>query len=222
VATVAAFADFFGVGLGEYDMAHLAFEIERSDLGLAGGKQDQYAAAFGGFNFMEFGPGQNVVVNPLRLKMEIISELESSLVLFYTGMSRSSARIIDAQSKNISAGRQHSVDAMIHLKEQAVCMKEAVLKGQLNKFGEILSYGWRLKKETAAEVSNPLIDEIFECAQQAGSSGGKISGAGGGGFIMFYCPGVNRYAVIDALGRFGGECRRFQFVQYGVVTWRTA
>jgi len=222
VATVAAFADFFGVGLGEYDIAHLAFQIERVDLALAGGKQDQYAAAFGGFNFMEFGPGQNVVVNPLRLKMETVSELESSVVLYFTGMSRSSARIIDAQSKNVTSGRTQSIEAMIHLKEQAVCMKEAILKGQLARFGEILEYGWRLKKETAVEISTPVIDEIFEAAQKAGASGGKISGAGGGGFIMFYCPGVNRYSVIDTLRPFGGEIRSFQFVKHGVVTWRTA
>ncbi|BDU75295.1 GHMP family kinase ATP-binding protein [Mesoterricola sediminis] len=221
VALVAAFADFFGVALGEYDIAQLAFQIERIDLALAGGKQDQYAAAFGGFNFMEFGPGQNVVVNPLRLKKEIISELESSLVLYFTGMSRASARIIEAQSRNVSSDQHKGLEAMIQLKEQSTRMKEAVLKGQLGTFGEILNYGWKLKKETAAEVTSPVIDEIFRAAEDAGSTGGKISGAGGGGFIMFFCPGVNRYPVIDALGKFGGEFRRFQFVKHGVITWRT-
>ena len=222
VAVVAALADFFGVGLGEYDIAHLAFQIERVDLALAGGKQDQYAAAFGGFNFMEFGPGQNVIVNPLRLKMEIAAELESSLVLFFTGTSRSSAKIIEAQSRNVTSGRQEGIEAMLNLKQQATDMKEAILKGRLDKFGAILHHGWLLKKATAKEITNDKIDEIFQCALGAGCTGGKISGAGGGGFMMFYCPGVNRYSVIEALAPFGGEFRRFQFTRHGVTTWRTA
>jgi D-glycero-alpha-D-manno-heptose-7-phosphate kinase len=221
VALVAAFADFFDVGMGEYDIAQLAFDIERRDLKMAGGKQDQYAAAFGGFNFMEFGPGDHVIVNPLRLRKELISELESNLVLFYTGRSRVSAKIIEVQSKNVGGDRPQSLAAMMQLKDQATKMKAAILKGNLDEVGKLLDYGWKLKKSTADEVSNSTIDQMYYAACEAGSIGGKISGAGGGGFMMFYCPGTTRYQVIEALENYGGEFRNFQFSREGVTTWRS-
>lgn len=221
VALVAAFAELFGVGLGEYDVAQLAFEVERRDLKMAGGKQDQYAAAFGGFNFMEFGPGNHVIVNPLRLRKELIAELESNLVLFYTGRSRVSAKIIEVQSKNVGGDRPQSLAAMMQLKDQATKMKAAILRGNLDEVGKLLDYGWKLKKSTADEVSNSSIDKMYQAACEAGSIGGKISGAGGGGFMMFYCPGTTRYQVIESLENFGGEFRSFQFSREGVTTWRS-
>ena len=219
VSVIGAFTEWLKLPLGEYDIAHLAYEIERKDLEMAGGKQDQYAATFGGFNFMEFYDNDKVIVNPLRIKPEIINELQFNILLYYTGTSRLSSKIIEAQVQNVNKKKEKSIEAMHKLKEQAVLMKEAVLKGELDKIGEILDYGWKYKKQMAEGITNPVIDEIYETAKKAGATGGKISGAGGGGFMMFYCPKNTRYKVIEALQKFGGKFRRFQFTKNGLETW---
>jgi D-glycero-alpha-D-manno-heptose-7-phosphate kinase len=219
VAILSAFAAWLGLPLGEYDLAHLAYQIERVDLGWAGGKQDQYAATFGGFNFMEFGAEDKVIVNPLRIRTDLTRELETNLVLYYMGTSRLSAKIIEAQTKNISAKNEKSLEGMHKLKEQAIQMKELILRGRLNELGPLLDFGWKYKKQTSDAISNPVIDELYETAIRAGATGGKISGAGGGGFMMFYCPGNARYDVISKLQSLGGEVRSFQFEREGVVNW---
>ena len=221
VAVIGAFAEWLGLPLGEYDIAHLAFEIERIDLKQAGGKQDQYAATFGGFNFMEFYDNHKVIVNPLRIKQEIIDELQHNLLLYYTGASRLSSKIINAQVQNVKSGKEKSVEAMHKLKEQAIMMKEAILKGKLDAIGEILHFGWQYKKQMAESITNPIIEEIYEEAIKAGATGGKISGAGGGGFMMFYCPKNTKYKVIESLRKFGGEFRRYQFTKHGLKTWKS-
>jgi len=220
VAILGAFVEWLKLPLGEYDIAHLAYEIERKDLGFAGGKQDQYAATFGGFNFMEFYDKDKVIVNPLRVRSDYINELQFNILLYYTGTSRLSSKIIEAQAQNVVQKKEKSIEAMHKLKEQAVLMKEVILKGELDKIGKILDFGWQYKKQMAEGITNPVIDEIYETAKEAGATGGKISGAGGGGFMMFYCPGNSRYKVIDALKKFGGEFRRYQFTKYGLMTWR--
>lgn len=219
VSMIGAFTEWLKLPLGEYDIAHLAYEIERLDLNMAGGKQDQYAATFGGFNFMEFYEDDRVIVNPLRLKNEYLNELNFNLLLYYTGTSRLSAKIIDSQTKNILDKNKGSLEGMHKLKEQAQMMKEMVLKGELDKVGQILDFGWKYKKQLAKEISNPIIDEIYDIAISNGASGGKISGAGGGGFMMFYCPDNTRYKVIESLQKFGGEFRRYQFTENGITSW---
>lgn len=219
VAILGAFAEWLKLPLGEYDLAKLAYDIERVDLGMAGGKQDQYAATFGGVNFMEFSANDKVIVNPLRIKDMYLNELAHNLVLFYTQTSRLSSKIIEAQSANVISNNQKSIDAMHQLKKQSVMMKEALLKGNLNKIGEILDFGWTFKKQMADEITNPLLDELYETAKANGATGGKISGAGGGGFMIFYCPGDNRSRVIESLKPFGGEAKRYEFTTQGLVTW---
>lgn len=219
VAIVGAFTEWLKLPLGDYDIAHLAYEIERQDLKMAGGKQDQYAATFGGFNFMEFYDDDKVIVNPLRIKKEYINELQNNLMLYYTGTSRLSSKIIEAQSENVIKGNKESVEAMHHLKKQAVMMKESILKGEYDRIGNILQYGWNHKKNMANEISNSMIDKIYETAVKNGATGGKVSGAGGGGFIMFYCPDNTRFRVYKALKKFGGKFKRYQFVTQGLETW---
>lgn len=219
VSILAAFAEWLSIPLGEYDLAHMAFDFERNFLKMAGGKQDQYAATFGGFNFMEF-MGDNVIVNPLRVKQKYINELENNLLLYYTSTSRLSSAIIEEQQKNVSSKKEKSVDAMHKLKEQSIMMKEAILKGNLDKIGEILDFGWNFKKQMADGISNAVIDELYSTALKAGATGGKISGAGGGGFMIFYCPANTRYKVIEALSTFGGEFKKYSFVDTGVCSWR--
>lgn len=219
VAMLGAYGEWLKLPLGEYDLAQLAYDIERADLGFAGGKQDQYAATFGGFNFMEFFAGGKVIVNPLRIKQEYINELEHCLVLFNTQTSRVSSSIIESQSRNVEQRKEKSVDAMHKLKEQAILMKECLLKGNINQMGEVLDFGWQYKKQMAEGISNPQLDEMYEAAKKVGATGGKISGAGGGGFMIFFCPGITRYKVIETLTKFGGRARRFGFTQNGLTTW---
>lgn len=225
VTVLGAFVELLKLPFGEYDIAHLAYEIERKDLKMIGGRQDQYAATFGGFNFMEFYSDDKVIVNPLRVKAEHINELEHNLLLYYTGTTRPSSgvasKIIESQSKGINNRSLKPLEAMHKLKEQAIMMKEALLKGNIDQIGEILNYGWQYKKNLAKGVSNPMIDELYETAVKAGSTGGKITGAGGGGFMMLYCPGNTRYRVISALEKFGGAFKRYQFTSQGLQTWTT-
>ena len=218
VSILGAFVEWLKLPLGEYDIARLAYEIEREDLNMSGGKQDQYAATFGGFNYMEF-KGDNVVVNPLRIRQRYMDELAHNLVLYYTATSRVSAKIIDDQRKNVAGKKQKSIDAMLKLKEQAQQMKEILLKGDIDSIGRILDFGWQYKKQMADSISNELIDNVYDAAMAAGASGGKISGAVGGGFMFFYCPSTTRYRVIDALAAFGGKAKRYEFVNEGLKTW---
>src|SRR5258705_6511678 len=219
VAIIGAFTEMLRLPLGEYDMAQYAYEIERKDLKLAGGKQDQYAATFGGVNFMEFYADDKVIVNPLRIKQQYLFELENNLLLYYTSTSRESANIITKQSKNVTDKKESSIEAMHQLKEQARLMKEALLRGKLNEIGEILDFGFQQKRLMAEGISNPVIEEIYESAKKAGATGGKISGAGGGGFMIFYCPVNTKYAVIKSLEKFGGRYRRYKFTEHGLTTW---
>ena len=219
VAILQAFNEWLRLGLGEYDIARLAFAIEREDVALSGGKQDQYAAAFGGFNFMEFSAGNRVIVNPLRVRDWIVSELEVSLVLFHTGRSRDSARIIDEQVANVSSPQSSSVEAMHQLREDAVRMKEMLLTGDLRRFSAILGHSWEAKKQLARSVTNPEIDRVFETAMLAGAHSGKVSGAGGGGVVMFMVDPRRRTSLVEALGRCEGRVIPFHFTQRGAEAW---
>ncbi len=219
VTILGAFAEWLNIPLGEYDMAKVAYEIERIDLNMAGGKQDQYAATFGGINFMEFFKEDKVVVNPLRVRNQYLYELAHNLLLYNTKTSRLSSVIIEKQSENICNKEEKCVEATHKLKEQAVMMKDAILKGELDQIGEILDFGWQNKKKIAPGISNSLIDEIYETAINNGATGGKISGAGGGGFMIFYCPNNKRYKVIDALAKFGGIAHRYEFTKTGLMSW---
>ncbi len=221
VAIIGAFAEMLKLPLGEYDIAHYAYEIERKDLQLAGGKQDQYAATFGGVNFMEFYAGDKVIVNPLRIRSKYLYELENNLVLYFTSTSRESASIIKEQQKNVLQKNEKSIEAMHQLKEQARMMKEALLRGQLDEIGKILDFGFQQKRIMAHNISNSLIEEIYDAAKKAGATGGKISGAGGGGFMTFYCPLNTRYKVMEILNNFGGQIKPYQFTKQVLTTWTT-
>lgn len=220
VAILGAFVEWLSLPLGEYDIAHMAYVIEREELLMAGGKQDQYAATFGGLNYMEFYALDKVIVNPLSVKHPYIRELEHNLLLYFTATSRLSSTIIEAQSQNVKDNNQQSIEAMHQLKEQAKMMKEALLKGQVDQIGPILDYGFRYKKQMAKGISNSDLDQLYEIALSAGATGGKITGAGGGGFMMFYCPNNTRYQVQKALAEHGGEFRNYQFTDKGLFSWQ--
>ncbi|MDR1810574.1 MAG: dehydrogenase, partial [Prevotella sp.] len=221
VAILGAYSEWLRLPLGDYDLAHLAYQIERIDLRQAGGKQDQYAATFGGFNFMEFYAGDRIIVNPLRIHYETINELSNNLLLYYTNSSHNSSDIIEKQRKNVTEQKAKPVEAMHLIKEQAYELKEAILKNKLQDIGGILHKGWEYKRNMAEGISTPLFEELYNTALQSGSTGGKISGAGGGGYVFFYCPGNTRYAVAQALERLGGKVQPYSFTKKGLETWKT-
>ena len=221
VALVQAFCEYLSLPLGVYDIAHLAYEIERVDLGFAGGKQDHYAAAFGGLNLMEFY-GDSVIVNPLRIKENHRAELEALLVLFYTGVSRDSANIINEQVQNVKTRNENSMKAMHDLKAEALRMKEAILKGDFDAVATAMQASWEAKKRMANRISNQKIDEIYEVAMKEGARAGKVSGAGGGGFMMFIVDPLKRQGVIKCLQEFPGSVATCNFVDQGVQSWRVS
>ncbi|MBR5906468.1 MAG: dehydrogenase [Bacteroidales bacterium] len=220
VCILKAFVEWYSLPLGDYEIARLAYEIERKDLGLSGGKQDQYAAAFGGFNFIEFLPDDSVIVNPLKVKRWITDELESSLLLYFTGKSRSSARIIDEQRKNTSSGNAEAIEAMHLIKQSAREMKAAVLKGDMREFAGIMGRSWENKKKMAKGITNENIQHAFDVAMAAGAVAGKVSGAGGGGFIMFFVRPEKKKAVEDALKQLDGFVLPFLFTDGGAHGWK--
>jgi D-glycero-alpha-D-manno-heptose-7-phosphate kinase len=220
VATIKAFTELLNIPMDDYAIAHLAFHLERIECGLQGGRQDQYSATFGGFNFMEFYEGNRAIINPLRIKNYIICELEASLVLYYTGVSRESARIIEAQVENMRDGSHQALDAMHGLKREALAMKEALLKGDFEHLVESMKMGWENKKLSAASVTNPHIEDIFNAALSAGARAGKISGAGGGGFMIFFVPPDRRMDVVRSLNRYDGQVSNCHFTKNGAQAWR--
>lgn len=220
VAMIRAFVELLNLPLDDYTIANLAFKIERIDCGFQGGRQDQYSATFGGFNFMEFYGDERTVINPLRIKNWIICELEASLVLFYTGVSRESARIIADQSENVKSGSAEALEAMHGIKKEAVAMKECLLKGDFDGIVDSMRQGWENKKRSAKLVSNPRIEEIYNAAISAGSQAGKVSGAGGGGFMMFFTPSERRMDLIRCLSNFEGQVSNCHFTKHGTQAWR--
>ncbi len=220
VSMVKAFVELLNLPLGEYDIARLAYEVERIDVGLAGGRQDQYAATFGGFNFMEFHPGERVIVNPLRIKNWIISELEASLLLYFGGVSRESARIIDEQSANVNRKEAAAVSAMHALKAEAVTLKESLLRGDFQSLVDSVEAGWEAKKRLARSISNAQIEETYRLAREAGMLAGKISGAGGGGFMMMFVDPARRMDVMRALAGTRGQIFNCHFTEIGTQGWK--
>jgi len=221
VAILKAFVEYLKLPLGEYDIANLAYEIERKDLGFAGGKQDQYAATFGGFNFMEFSKDNKVIVNPLRIRTWLINELEASFLLYFTGQSRESANIIKEQILSTENNNSNNLDAMHEMKASAYRMKESLLKGDITGITNELKFGWEAKKRTSKVITNSTIEKAYEVALKAGALAGKVSGAGGGGFMMFIVDPVLKPKVSEALKKINsnGIVMSVDFVEKGTRGW---
>ncbi len=208
--------------LTNYEIANLAYHVEREDLGIKGGMQDQYAAAFGGFNFIEFGRGpglSNVVVNPLRIDTDVINELEYRLLLCYTGRTRLSANIISTQVEAYTKKETDVLSAMDELKKITIEMKNALLQKRVDDFGRLLHEAWDNKKRMAKQITNAAIDKLYESARQHGALGGKILGAGGGGYLLLYCEFDKKHVVAEELEKLGGQVVEFTFDHHGLQTW---
>jgi D-glycero-alpha-D-manno-heptose-7-phosphate kinase len=219
VAIIKAFVELFKIPLGDYDIADLAYQIERNDLGLSGGKQDQYSSTFGGFNYIEFFNDEKVIVNPLRIKNWIKNELEESIVLFFTGASRESSKIIDQQVKETVNQSSNHLSAMHELKEAAKNMKKSLLVGNIDGIINQIRIGWEAKKKTSSLISNTHLNSIYNYALSNGALAGKISGAGGGGFFMFFVNPINRSKLISSLSKLDGKVQSFEFVEKGALGW---
>jgi D-glycero-alpha-D-manno-heptose-7-phosphate kinase len=218
VAIIKAFVEWLNLPLGEYDIARLAYEIEREDIGIVGGAQDQYAATFGGFNFMEFYGDKRVIVNPLRVKNWIIDELQESMILYFTGIRRS-ASLIEKEKENVIK-KEKSLEAMHEVKEDAVKMKEYLLKGDIKNFAKILGKSWEAKKRVSSSISNSEIDRIYNLAMDNGAYSGKVSGAGGGGFMFFMVEPTRKYYLTNLLNKQGGQVFNFHFTKDGTKGWK--
>lgn len=222
VAILQAFVEWLNLPLGDYDIAQLAYKIERKDIGLSGGKQDQYAATFGGFNFIEFYDNDRVIVNPLKIKEKIVSELEASMLLYNTGVSRSSSVIIEDQKNVLKANQEKRLSAMHQIKENSYLIKEVVLKGDFPRLYSTMRNSWNAKKGTSEMITNQNLDNIYNLAMESGAHCGKISGAGGGGFMMLFVDPIRRLDVIQALSHLNGSFVNFHFVNTGACSWKTA
>jgi D-glycero-alpha-D-manno-heptose-7-phosphate kinase len=220
VAIINAYREFLGLPFGKYDLADLAYSIERKDIGLEGGKQDQYAAAFGGVNFMEFHSDGKVIINPLRVKRWILSELEQSLILYFTGKFRDSGKVIEQQASNIKKRTLETMEAMKIIKEETYRMKEGLLKWDINTIKDSMQKSWEAKKASANSISNPEIDRIYQKAVDLGIYCGKISGAGGGGFMTLLVEPSKRMDVIKGLKEEGGYILSGKFSFKGAKSWK--
>lgn len=218
VAVIKAFVEWLNLPLGEYDIARLAFDIEREDIGIVGGAQDQYAATFGGFNFMEFYENKRVIVNPLRIKNWIIDELEESMILYFTNITREASQI--EHEKKSLLDEKESLNAMHEVKDDATLMKEHLLKGDIQNFAKVLGKSWESKKRVSNSISNSEINRVYTLAMENGAYSGKVSGAGGGGFMFFIVKPTKKLQLINELNRQQGEVMNFHFVKDGTKGWR--
>jgi len=218
VALIGALGHWLKLPFGEYDVAELAYRIERQEAAIKGGKQDQYAASFGGFNFIEF-QGGTTIVNPLRIRRDIVNELGYRLMLCYTGKTRLSAGIIDDQVNGYVKKKEDVVRALDETKQLAIAMKNALLLGRIDDFGSLLHQSWQSKKRFSGKITDPYIDELYDVARQNGAPGGKLLGAGGGGYLLLLCDFDKRHIVAEKLEELGGKIVDFAFEFHGLQTW---
>lgn len=220
VAMLKAFFEYFDKSINNYDLAKIAYDIERIKCNMAGGRQDQYSATFGGLNFMEFNANFKSLITPLRINQSILCELEASIILYFTGKSRDSSKIINDQSNNVQNKLKSSLNSMHAMKKEAFNMRDAILLNDLKSFVDSIKNGWLNKKKSSAAVSNKFIESIYDTAISNGALAGKVSGAGGGGFMWFYVHSSNRIKLVNSLLPLGGVVSNCHFVQTGAQSWR--
>lgn len=218
VCLIGVIKEYLQKPMTPYEIADMAYFIERKELKISGGLQDQYAATFGGFNFIEFYK-ESVIVNPLKIDRRTLNELEYHLILAYTGGTRLSAKILDEQIKGYKEEKKDVMESLDELKRVTIEMKNALLTRKLDNFGELLHEGWLNKKKLASGISNPHIDDLYETARKNGALGGKLLGAGGGGYLLIYCPFEKKHIISRELEKKGAQVVKFNFELRGLQTW---
>jgi D-glycero-alpha-D-manno-heptose-7-phosphate kinase len=216
VAMLAAVGVAGGGRWSPAELAQRAYQVERIDLKIEGGMQDQYAAAFGGLNFMEFHGEEDVTVRPLQVHAETVQELERSLLLAWSGRSRTDDGILRRQVDGVLGGSARSLESLEAMKALATSMRDALLRGDLADFADGLHEGWRQKRRLASGIATPRLDELYAVGRRAGAAGGKVLGAGGGGYLLFATPPGARARVADALEAAGAPCAQVEFDFRGV------
>jgi len=219
VALVGLLKELRYLPLTDYEIADLAYVLERKELGIDGGLQDQYSAVFGGFNFIDFQPDR-VVVNPLKISPDVVNELQYNLLLCYTGKARLSANIIQDQVRRYEHAEPDTMQSLRELKVLTVRMKNALLRRQLDEFGELLHQEWEYKKRLSGKISSPELDGLYDLARQHGALGGKITGAGGGGYLLLYCRFDQKHKVAAKLKEVGCSIADISWEPLGLQTWR--
>ncbi len=218
VTLIGLLKDYHGLALTDYEIAQLAYTVEREDLQIRGGLQDQYAATFGGFNYIEF-EADRVIVNPLRISADVVHELEHNMLLCFTGRTRASDHIIEDQAARFIDGDERATEGLRLQKKLARQMKDALLRRHLTEFGELLGTAWQYKKQMSPRITTSFIDEAYDQAIRAGALGGKVTGAGGGGYMLFFCPFHRKHKVAEALVAMGAPVTEFEFARRGLTTW---
>ena len=204
--------------LSSHEVARMACQLEQEELGIAGGKQDQYAAALGGFNFMEFRDPA-VSVSQLRVSDAVSAELEKRLVLCYTGRSRLSGNLISTVMHNYESGRAETLHALRRMRTLAFELKTMLLTGDLDRFGAVLAENWVCQQALDPSITNSTIDRLFEVATANGAVGGKALGAGGGGCLLFYSRPDEEHTLRKGLEDAGVQIIEFNFDSQGLLTW---
>lgn len=221
VVLVGVLKEYGNLPLTDYDVADLACHIEREELGIQGGLQDQYAASFGGCNYIEFLPDR-VIVNPLKISPDVINELQYNLLLAYTGTMRLSGHIIQDQVDRYERREPETMDALRELKHLTIEMKNAMLRRELGDFGELLHQEWMHKKKVSSKISGAQIDALYDIAREHGALGGKVTGAGGGGYMLLYCRSGRKHQVAEKLKELGCTITDFSLEPLGLQTWRVS
>jgi D-glycero-alpha-D-manno-heptose-7-phosphate kinase len=215
VAITGLLKDLQNKPMTDYELAEVAYKIEREEVRIKGGKQDHYVSTFGGFSFIEF-IGDKVIVNSLKIDMATINELQYHLLLCYTGHNKMLGNIIDQQMERY----KENLDILERIKSITYEMKGALLTDKLDSFGELLDESWKYKKQLAGGITNSRIDKLYDAAKQHGAIGGKIMGAGGGGFMLFYCDFEKKHKVAEELEKLGSQIAEFDFELRGMQTWK--
>ena len=219
VSLVGAFREWKGNSMSDYDIANMAYEVERKDVGIPGGMQDQYASTFGGFNLIEF-KREATIVNPLRIRREILHEMEYNSLLCFTGSTRRSGGILKRQIESYESKNPRVLDALERMKVLTLEMKDQLLTGNLSEFAKLLNSEWELKKRLDQGISTEDTDRLLQAAREAGALGGKLLGAGGGGFLLLYCEPGKQVRVQNAVEMLGGKTFPVRFDKDGLQTWR--
>lgn len=203
VGVLKTLATYLDLPFSKYELADQAFHIARNVLNKPVGKQDEYAAAFGGFNFITFNPDGTTLVEPLALRSDLLREFQGNLMLFFTGASHNSWKLLKEQENSTKNGKGAAIDALHEIRLLADRMRDVLLRGDFRSFGTMLHEGWQAKKRISSQISTSVIDQAYEAAIENGALGGKIAGAGGGGFLLLFCEEEHRDDVRQALAELG-------------------
>ena len=218
VLLIKMISNLMNLNYDDYKIAEIAFKAETEELGIRGGWQDQYASVTGGFNYIEFSKDRNIIY-PLRLKQEVMDELNNHLLLCYVGSSHFSGELQDSLTESIIQNEVEKIESLKNLKNLAVKIKDSLLTNNLENLGALLHESWEEKRKSNKKATNPNIDKLYNLGLENGAIGGKLLGSGSGGYILFFCKPEKRNALVKSLKDKGAEILNFNFEFSGTKIW---